>query len=151
MLTQAMANNSETASSNTSTDWSRLPLSKIDQPVYILSTKEDHIAPWKATYKATQIYSGPVRFVLAGSGHIAGVVNPPSAGKYGHWIGRDHPADPEAWLAEASKHEGSWWPDWMAWIASRSAGQVPARAPGSEKAPVIEAAPGSYVRVRADV
>ncbi len=127
-----------------------IDLSRIDIPVYILSTKEDHIAPWRATYQATQIYTGPVRFVLAGSGHIAGVVNPPSAGKYGYWIGEDCPADPEAWLAGAIKHEGSWWPDWMAWIASRSAGEAPARAPGSDEAAIIEAAPGSYVQVRAD-
>ncbi len=127
-----------------------LDLTQVDQPVYILSTKEDHIAPWKATYQATQIYSGPVRFVLAGSGHIAGVVNPPGAGKYGYWIGEDLPAAAEAWLAGAAKHEGSWWPDWIEWIRGRSAGQVPARTPGSARAPVLEAAPGSYVLVRGD-
>ena len=127
-----------------------IDLSKIDIPVYILSTKDDHIAPWTATYRATGIYSGPVKFVLAGSGHIAGVVNPPASGKYGYWTAKEMPADPEAWLARATKHDGSWWPDWMTWLTERSSGEVAAREAGTGEARGLEDAPGSYVQVRAD-
>ena len=95
-----------------------IDLTRIDLPVYWLSTKEDHIAPWKSTYAATQLYQGPKRFVVAGSGHIAGVVNPPASGKYGYWLNDDLPADPETWFAGAQHHEGSWWADWAQWNAS---------------------------------
>jgi polyhydroxyalkanoate synthase len=115
----------------------------------MISTREDHIAPWKSTYRATQIYSGPVRFVLAASGHIAGVVNPPDSGKYSHWINEELPADPEAWLAGATELAGSWWPDWHRWVSGLDKAMVPARVPGEGKLPVIEDAPGSYVRVMA--
>ena len=90
-----------------------------------------------------------VRFVLGGSGHIAGVINPPPSTKYGYWTGTKRPADPEAWLAAASHHEGSWWPDWQAWLAKKSGPMVPARVPGTGGLPALEDAPGSYVRVRA--
>src|SRR3954453_4828339 len=89
-----------------------IDLRTIDIPVYWVSTKEDHIAPWKSTYAATQIYAGEKKFVLAGSGHIAGVVNPPVSGKYGYWLNDQLPADPEAWYAGAKHHEGSWWTEW---------------------------------------
>src|SRR5258705_629365 len=89
-----------------------IDLRKIKTPSFILSTKEDHIAPWKSTYAATQIYGGNVRFVLAASGHIAGVVNPPASGKYHHWTNTKTPKDPEAWLAGAKSEPGSWWPAW---------------------------------------
>ncbi len=126
-----------------------IDLSKVKLPVYILSTREDHIAPWKSTYAATQLYAGPVKFVLAGSGHIAGVVNPPTAKKYGHWTGKDLPAAPDDWLAAATQHEGSWWPDWRKWLEAHAGDDVPARTPGAGKLKAIEDAPGSYVRVRA--
>jgi polyhydroxyalkanoate synthase len=126
-----------------------IDLRRIDLPVYWLSTREDHIAPWKSTYAATQLYRGPGRFVLAGSGHIAGVVNPPASGKYGYWTNSDLPADPEAWLAHAAHHEGSWWDDWASWNAAYTGGKVPARQPGDGKLTPIEDAPGSYVRTRA--
>jgi polyhydroxyalkanoate synthase len=126
-----------------------IDLRRIDLPVYWLSTREDHIAPWKSTYAATQLYRGPGRFVLAGSGHIAGVVNPPASGKYGYWTNSDLPADPEAWLAHATHHEGSWWDDWASWNAAYTGGKVPARQPGDGKLTPIEDAPGSYVRTRA--
>jgi polyhydroxyalkanoate synthase len=128
---------------------SKIDLSKIKVPSYLISTREDHIAPWKSTYRATQIYSGPVRFVLAASGHIAGVVNPPDSGKYSHWINEDLPADPEAWLQGATELAGSWWPDWQRWVTSLDKTMVPARVPGTGKLPVIEDAPGRYVRVMA--
>jgi polyhydroxyalkanoate synthase subunit PhaC len=126
-----------------------IDLRRIDLPVYWISTREDHIAPWKSTYAATQIYRGPGKFVLAGSGHIAGVVNPPSSVKYGYWTNAELPADPEAWLAGATHHEGSWWADWAGWNAGHSGDRVPARVPGTGKLPALEDAPGSYVKVRA--
>jgi polyhydroxyalkanoate synthase subunit PhaC len=125
-----------------------IDLRKIKTPAYFLSTREDHIAPWKSTYRGTQLLSGPKRFVLAASGHIAGVVNPPEGGKYGHWISKDLPEDPDAWFHSATEIAGSWWPDWQRWILASNKAQVPARQPGSGKLPVIEDAPGSYVKVR---
>ena len=126
-----------------------IDLGRIKTPAYFLSTKEDHIAPWASTYRGSLRFGGPVRFVLGGSGHIAGVINPPPSTKYGYWTGTKRPADPEAWLAAASHHEGSWWPDWQAWLAKKSGPMVPARVPGTGGLPALEDAPGSYVRVRA--
>ena len=127
-----------------------IDLGRLRLPVYWVSTREDHIAPWTATYAATQVYKGTKRFVLAGSGHIAGVVNPPGSGKYGYWVNDDLPSDPEAWLADAQHHSGSWWEDWAAWNAGKSGPMVEARIPGSGGLPVIEDAPGSYVRSRSE-
>jgi polyhydroxyalkanoate synthase len=127
-----------------------IDVTEIDLPVYILSTKEDHIAPWKGAYRATQLYQGSTKFTLAGSGHIAGVVNPPSAGKYGYWTNDELPADPDEWLEGASHHEGSWWPDWLKWVARHSGKKIEARVPGEGEAAVIEDAPGAYVKVRSD-
>jgi polyhydroxyalkanoate synthase subunit PhaC len=127
----------------------KIDLRKIKVPTYMISTREDHIAPWKSTYRGTQVYGGKVRFVLAASGHIAGVVNPPDSGKYSHWINEDLPEDPEAWLAGATELAGSWWPDWHRWVTAIDNTQVPARTPGDGALKVIEAAPGSYVRVMA--
>jgi polyhydroxyalkanoate synthase len=126
-----------------------IDLSTIAHPSYMISTKEDHIAPWKTVYAATQIFTGPIRFVLAASGHIAGVVNPPEANKYCHWINSRLPKDPEAWLRGAKQFPGSWWPDWDKWLAKRSGPSVPARLPGTGELPAIEPAPGSYVKVHA--
>lgn len=126
-----------------------IDLRKIRLPVYLLSTREDHIAPWKSTYAATQIYKGDTTFVLAGSGHIAGVINPPSVQKYGYWVNEQLPPDPEDWLAGAEHRPGSWWPHWRDWNAARSGKMVPARQPGDGRLKPIEDAPGSYVRVRA--
>ncbi|MFM7304048.1 MAG: PHA/PHB synthase family protein [Alphaproteobacteria bacterium] len=123
----------------------KLDLRKIKLPTYILSTREDHIAPWASTYRATQTYAGDIRFVLAASGHIAGVVNPPDAGKYSHWVNTALPADPEAWLAGSTELAGSWWPDWQRWVTGQDPAQVPARPPKN----AIEDAPGSYVKVMA--
>jgi polyhydroxyalkanoate synthase len=127
-----------------------IDLRRIEVPTYILATKEDHIAPWKATYVATQLYRGPVRFVLAASGHIAGVINPPSAHKYCHWTNDDLPASPDDWLAGATKHEGSWWPDWHRWVSAADDTRVPARRPGDGKLKVLGPAPGTYVLVKAN-
>ncbi len=127
-----------------------IDLRKISIPTYIQAGKEDHIAPAKSVYKATQIFSGPVRFMLAGSGHIAGVVNPPSAKKYQHWLNETdkNPPSLAEWQAGAVEHPGSWWNDWDKWLSAKSGGKVPARVPGSGGLPAIEDAPGSYVKVR---
>ena len=124
-----------------------IDLTTIDVPVYILSTREDHIAPWRSTYAATGLYRGPVRFVLAMSGHIAGVVNPPSANKYGYFTG-ELAATPDAWLEAAAAHDGSWWPDWDAWVSEHDGGEATPREPGDGALPAIEDAPGRYVKVR---
>ena len=126
-----------------------IDLRKIKVPSYLVSTREDHIAPWKSTYRGTQLYSGPVRFVLAASGHIAGVVNPPEGGKYSHWVNEELPASPDEWFAGATELAGSWWPDWQRWVSSQDKAMVPARVPGEGKLPGLEDAPGSYVRVMA--
>jgi polyhydroxyalkanoate synthase len=131
-----------------------IDLTKIKTPAMIISTREDHIAPWKSTYAATHLYKGPIKFTLAASGHIAGVVNPPDAKKYGHWVGKektgkDYPATPDEWLATAENRPGSWWPEWRQWLKQYDDGEVAARKPGDGKLKVIEDAPGSYVLVKA--
>jgi len=126
-----------------------IDLKRVSVPTYMLSTREDHIAPWKSTYAATQMFQGPTRFVLAASGHIAGVVNPPEGGKYSHWINQELPSDPDAWFAGSAELAGSWWPDWQRWILSMDSEEVPARVPGMGGLPALEDAPGSYVKVRA--
>ena len=125
-----------------------IDLRKINVPIYFLSTREDHIAPWRSTYAGTPLVSGPVRFVLGASGHVAGVINPPAANKYGYWTNETLPADPDAWLNSASFHQGSWWTDWAKWIAGHGGEKVPSRHPGDHDLSAIEDAPGSYVRVR---
>jgi polyhydroxyalkanoate synthase subunit PhaC len=127
-----------------------IDLRKVKLPSYFISTVEDHIAPWKSTYLGARVLSGPVRFVLGGSGHIAGIVNPPAANKYWYWANEKAlPPRPETWQASAARHEGSWWNDWQAWIAAQNGDdRVAAREPGQGKLPPIEDAPGSYVNVR---
>jgi polyhydroxyalkanoate synthase len=121
-----------------------IDLRKVTVPVYWLSAREDYIAPWKTTYLGTQLFQGPKRFVLGGSGHIAGVINPAGSKKYGYATNEALPPTADAWLAGAAPHDGSWWGDWLAWILPTSGEEVPARAPATG----IEDAPGSYVRVR---
>jgi polyhydroxyalkanoate synthase len=130
-------------------DGVKLDLRKIKLPAYILSTREDHIAPWNSTYRATQIFKGPTRFVLAASGHIAGVVNPPGSGKYSHWVNTELPAEAETWFHGATELAGSWWPDWQRWILAQDRAEVPARAPGDGGLTPVEDAPGAYVKVMA--
>jgi len=125
-----------------------LDLGKVDIPTYIQAAQSDHICPWKSVYKDTWNFSGPKRFMLAGSGHIAGVVNPPSAKKYNHWLNDDLPHDPEEWLAGATSKPGSWWDDWHKWLRVKSGPKVPARIPGDGPLDIIGDAPGSYVKVR---
>ncbi|HEX2366542.1 MAG TPA: class I poly(R)-hydroxyalkanoic acid synthase [Bradyrhizobium sp.] len=127
-----------------------LDLSKVKVPVYNLATREDHIAPADSVLYGSQFFGGPVKFVLSGSGHIAGVVNPPSGGKYQYWL-NDNIKDVSLadWIKGAEEHKGSWWPNWREWLGTIDAEEVPARHVGSEAFPPIEDAPGSYVRVRA--
>ena len=124
----------------------KIDVTKIKTPTYVLATKEDHIAPWVSCYPVTQEFSGPVRFVLGGSGHIAGIVNPPAAKKYAYWTHTKNPADPQSWLEQAKEHTGSWWTDWNKWLKKHSKEKVPARKPGAGKLSVIEDAPGAYVK-----
>jgi polyhydroxyalkanoate synthase len=123
-----------------------IDLGTIDTPSFFLSTREDHIAPWRSTYSSTQLYKGPATFVLSGSGHIAGVINPPTSQKYNYWTNdRPCPPSPETWLEGAISHEGSWWPMWVEWLKTYAGDDVPARDIKND----IEAAPGSYVTVMA--
>jgi polyhydroxyalkanoate synthase len=125
-----------------------IDLRKVQVPAFFLSTRDDHIAPWRSTYAGARLFSGPVTFVLGGSGHVAGVVNPPTANKYGYWTSGDLPPAPESWLSGAREHAGSWWEAWDAWIAPFTGGKVDARQPGGGRLKPIEDAPGSYVRLR---
>jgi len=128
----------------------KIDVRRIKVPCYFLSTREDHIAPWRSTFLGARLMGGPVRFALAGSGHIAGVVNPPAANKYGYWVNtrRKLPEDPDEWLDKAQAKDGSWWPDWQAWVNKLDDTKVKARKPGGGKLKVIEPAPGSYVAKR---
>ncbi len=124
-----------------------IDLSAIEVPAYLLSTQDDHIAPWMSTYRATGHVKGKTVFTLAKSGHVAGVVNPPAKMKYGYWTNSTTPADPQAWLDSAQSHDGSWWPHWQTWLARRGGSMVEARQPGAGKLPALADAPGTYVKV----
>ncbi|MBO6810827.1 MULTISPECIES: PHA/PHB synthase family protein [Marinobacter] len=123
-----------------------IDLRKVKAPAYFASAIEDHIAPWISCYKGARNLGGPLRFVLGGSGHIAGIINPPEKKKYGYRLNEDNPANPEEWLKGAEQFEGSWWPDWVAWAEQFGGGEVKARIPGEGNLPVIEPAPGAYLR-----
>src|ERR671913_902751 len=125
-----------------------LDLSQVTIPVYHLAAREDHIAPARSVYLGAKLLGGPVRVVVSGSGHIAGVVNPPVRNRYQYWTGEPPTGELETWLEAAQEHPGSWWPDWRAWIEARDRKQVPAREIGGGKLAAIEDAPGSYVRVK---
>ncbi|MBI3146929.1 MAG: class I poly(R)-hydroxyalkanoic acid synthase [Betaproteobacteria bacterium] len=127
-----------------------IDLGAVKTPTYFVSAVEDHIAPWKSTYLGPQLMAGKSRFVLGGSGHIAGMINPPSANKYGYWTNSELPKNADEWLAGAKQSEGSWWGDWFEWLTPYLGEQIPARAPGKGKLKVIEAAPGSYAKLRVD-
>jgi polyhydroxyalkanoate synthase subunit PhaC len=125
-------------------------LGKIEAPVFIYASREDHIVPWTAAYASVPLFKGKRRFVLGASGHIAGVINPPAKGKRSHWTGDKLPASADDWFAAATEHPGSWWPDWSAWLKPLAGKQVPApKAPGNRQFKPIEPAPGRYVRAKA--
>ena len=127
----------------------RIDLHKVKVPVYNLATREDHIAPAKSVLYGSQYFGGPVKYVLAGSGHIAGVINPPAKPKYQYWTGDEPKGESvEAWLKTATEHPGSWWPDWLEWLKAQGAETVAARKIGGGKFKPIEDAPGSYVKVK---
>ena len=125
-----------------------LDVSSIRTPAYFISAEDDHIALWKGVYPGAQLLAGPVRFVLGKSGHIAGIINPPAANKYGYYTGGDVDVSADEWRASAEAHSGSWWPDWQMWLEQYGGEKIPARHPGANGQSVIEDAPGSYVRVR---
>ena len=127
----------------------KLNLKQVKIPIYNLATREDHIAPAKSVLYGSQFFGGDVRYVLAGSGHIAGVVNPATKPKYQYWTGgRPEGSDVDAWLSKATEHAGSWWPDWLHWLKSYDGTMLPAREIGGGKLKPIEDAPGSYVKVK---
>jgi polyhydroxyalkanoate synthase len=130
----------------------QIDLGSIAAPSYIYASREDHIVPWHGAYRSTQVLKGKRRFVLGASGHIAGVINPPAKKKRSHWVGKNSalPASPEAWLADAVEHPGSWWTDWSAWLAQFGGRQVTApKKPGTATYKAIEPAPGRYVKEKA--
>ncbi|HAH11872.1 MAG TPA: class I poly(R)-hydroxyalkanoic acid synthase [Alphaproteobacteria bacterium] len=126
----------------------KLDLSKVTVPVFLQSSKEDHIAPYRSVYKSTKLFKGPVTFMMAGSGHIAGVINHPDAKKYQHWRNEKLPESVEDWIAGAKEFPGSWWDYWDGWLSEKSGPKVKARVPGDAKLKVIEDAPGSYVKMK---
>lgn len=124
-----------------------IDLSKITVPCYLVATAEDHIAPWQSVYAGARLLGGRTRFVLSGSGHIAGIINPPAARKYQHWTCDGLPETPAEWRESAQEHAGSWWPDWKFWLGRLAGGKVMARQPGAGQLPALGDAPGSYVRM----
>ena len=125
-----------------------LDLSKVKTPIYAQSSKDDHIAPYRSVYRGARLFGGPVNFIMAGSGHIAGVINAPAAQKYQYWTNDHLPGSVEGWQSGAVEHPGSWWPHWKEWLAAKSGKQVPARDPSKGKLKAIESAPGGYVKVK---
>ncbi|MFA7261406.1 MAG: class I poly(R)-hydroxyalkanoic acid synthase [Caulobacter sp.] len=126
-----------------------LDLKKVQTPTYVQSSRDDHIAPYRSIYRGAKLFGGPVTFTMAGSGHIAGVINHPDAKKYQHWTNDALPATVEEWQAGAVEHPGSWWPHWAAWLNERSGDMVPARDPSNGPlGKPLEDAPGSFVKVR---
>jgi polyhydroxyalkanoate synthase len=123
-----------------------IDVTSVKTPSYILATRDDHIAPWKTCYESTQLFSGPNRFVLGNSGHIAGVINPPTKVKYGYRAGGDTPADAQEWFDKAEEQPGSWWVDWAKWLGRHGGAKVNARKPGGKGFPPLEDAPGSFVK-----
>lgn len=124
-------------------------LGKLDMPVYLLATREDHIVPWQSAYQSTRILGGKIRFVLGASGHIAGVINPVSKNKRSYWVNEDVKTEAEGWLTAAEEKKGSWWADWADWLKPLSGEQRAPRKPGNANYKPIEPAPGRYVRERA--
>ena len=136
------------AQGNLEVDGVRLDLGKVKTPIYVQSSKEDHIAPARSVYKGAKLFGGPVTFTMAGSGHIAGVINAPAAQKYQHWTSDELPATLEAWQAAAKESPGSWWPHWADWLKAKSGKLVAARDPARGKLKPLGDAPGDYVKVR---
>ena len=126
----------------------RLDLAQVKVPIYVQSSKEDHIAPARSVFRGAKLFGGPVTFTMAGSGHIAGVINAPVAKKYQHWVNSALPDSLDEWQAGAVEHPGSWWPHWAEWLGARSGGEVPARDPAEGPLTALGDAPGEYVLVK---
>ena len=126
-----------------------LDLGKVTIPIYNLAAREDHIAPARSVFNGAKLFGGDMRYVLSGSGHIAGVVNPMSKPKYQYWTGPRPSGEFDQWLKQTVEHPGSWWGDWIEWIKAQAPEQVPARVPGEGGLPALCDAPGEYVRVKA--
>ena len=126
-----------------------LDLKKVTIPIYNLATREDHIAPALSVFLGSQTFGGPVDYVMAGSGHIAGVVNPPTKVKYQYWTGPKPEGTFEEWMKKTEEHPGSWWPHWFAWLEKQAPKRVKPRTPGDGPLPALEDAPGSYVKIKA--
>lgn len=127
-----------------------IDLSRVHVPAYVYASRDDHIVPWRSAYRTTELLGGDVTFVLGASGHIAGVVNPPAAGKRNYWVNALLTDEPEDWLARAKEVAGSWWPNWYAWLAPHGGTMHPApKRAGSEAYPVLGPAPGEYVKAKA--
>lgn len=147
-LRQMYLNNKLAEPNGIELDGIGIDLAKIKTPAFFLSAEKDHIAKWTSTYAGTKLSGGMNKFVLSGSGHIAGVINPPNVEKYGYWTNDQLPEHPHEWLDKAQQHKGSWWPHWQAWIADHTGKLIDARAPGADGQAVLEDAPGSYVKQR---
>jgi polyhydroxyalkanoate synthase len=129
----------------------RIDLSKAEVPLYVLASREDHIVPWQSAFRSKALIGKEPRFVLAASGHVAGVINPPARKKRSYWVHDNLNGDAAEWLERAEEKPGSWWPDWDSWMKARSSGVVPAPTqPGNARYPVIESAPGSYVKQKSN-
>ena len=129
-------------------DGVKIDLGKVKTPIYVQSSKEDHIAPARSVFKGARLFGGPVTFTMAGSGHIAGVINAPAANKYQHWTNDQLPGSLEDWQAGAVEHPGSWWPHWARWLAEKSGDKIPARDPALGPLKPLGDAPGEYVKVK---
>jgi polyhydroxyalkanoate synthase len=128
----------------------KVDLSRIAAPVYIYGSREDHIVPWESAYASTQILSGPKRYVLGASGHIAGVINPPQKKKRSYWTNEQLDADANQWLESSTEHPGSWWTDWSDWLKQYAGKEIAApKTPGNKTFKPIEPAPGRYVKQKA--
>ena len=128
-----------------------MDMAVVDVPTYVYASRDDHIVPWKTAYHSTRLLGGDTTFLLGASGHIAGVINPPAKGKRNYWVDGARTDDPEGWLSTARSVPGSWWPHWYRWLAPHSGEHRRARTKlGANKYPIIEAAPGRYVLVKAD-
>jgi polyhydroxyalkanoate synthase len=126
-------------------------LSKIKAPVYLLASREDHIVPWKTAYLTKDLIGGDARFVLAASGHVAGVINPPARNKRSHWLNDELVSDPQGWFDNAREEPGSWWPDWDVWMKHHSNGTIPSPTQrGNAQYHLIEPAPGRYVKQKSN-
>lgn len=126
----------------------KIDLNRIDSPLYFMAAKEDHIAPWETCYRGINCLNTKMRFTLAASGHVAGMLNHPGLSKYHYWTNDELPKKSSTWLKNAEQHPGSWWPDWLKWIAKQGGKKVPARDPAKGKLKPLEDAPGSYVKIK---